>query len=168
VVLLKVIVAVVSVLVLCPLTEASSVATHSVDRLSWLAGCWAIAGGEEGSGEQWTMPAGGTMLGVSRSVNESQTTAYEFLLIRETKEGTIEYVARPSGQAGATFVMVGRSDREVAFENPQHDFPQRISYSLKGEGKLETAIEGMIDGELKTVKFPFRRVGCGGPGLSVK
>jgi len=51
---------------------------------------------------------------------------------------------------------------KVVFENPGHDFPQRISYSLRGAEQLEAAIEGEMGGEKKTIRFPFRRFACGG------
>ncbi len=132
----------------------------SVEDLAWLAGCWASIGGEAGSGEQWTVPAGKTMLGVSRTVRHSETVEYEFLQIRETAAGEIEYVARPSGQTGAAFLLVRLSEREVVFENPDHDFPQRIIYRLIAEGNLEASIEGEVNGETRTVDFPLRRVDC--------
>ena len=131
-----------------------------VEDLAWLAGCWESVGGEPGSGEQWTVPAGGTLLGVSRTVRNSKTVAYEFVQIRETEAGGIEYIARPSGQTGATFLMVRMSEAEVVFENPTHDFPQRIVYRLRGEGNLEARIEGEVEGEAKTVDFPMKRVDC--------
>lgn len=133
---------------------------HSVNELAWLAGCWASVGAEEGSGEQWTQPAGGTMFGVSRSVRDSQTVAHEFMQIRETEDQSIEFLANPSGQEGATFVMVSLKDGEVVFENPDHDFPQRIIYQLMSDGTLAARIEGEIDGELQTVEFPMRRTSC--------
>jgi hypothetical protein len=51
----------------------------SVDDLKWLTGCWASVGGETGSGEQWTIPAGNTLFGVSRTVHGGKTVAYEFI-----------------------------------------------------------------------------------------
>ena len=139
---------------------ASAQEPASVEDLAWLAGCWASVGGEAGSGEQWTVPAGKTLLGVSRTVQSSKTVAYEFLQIRETEAGEIEYIANPSGQTEATFLMVRLSAGEVVFENPDHDFPQRIIYRLKAEGILEASIEGEERGELKKVDFPMQRVDC--------
>jgi hypothetical protein len=132
----------------------------SVDDLAWLAGCWASVGGEAGSGEQWTAPAGNTLLGVSRTVQNSETVAYEFLRIRETEAGEIEYIAKPSGQEEATFLMVRLSAGEVVFENSGHDFPQRIIYRLKAGGNLEGRIEGEVKGEVRMVEFPMKRVDC--------
>ena len=135
----------------------------SVAALSWLAGCWASVGSEAGSGEQWTVPAGNTMLGTSRTVQNSKTVAYEFLQIRETEAGEIEYVANPSGQPEAAFLLVRLSEREVVFENPDHDFPQRIIYRLRAERNLEARIEGTVNAEARAVDFPMTRVDCESP-----
>ncbi len=139
---------------------APAAESESVQNVAWLAGCWASVGGEAGSGEQWTVPAGRTLLGVSRTVQNSKTVAYEFLQIRETDAGEIEYIAKPSGQTEATFLMVRLSEREAVFENPGHDFPQRIIYRLKADGNLEASIEGEVKGEVRTVDFPMKRVDC--------
>ena len=139
---------------------ASGQEPASVEDLAWLAGCWASVGGEPGSGEQWTVPAGKTLFGVSRTVQNSKTVAYEFLQIRETEDGEIQYIAKPSGQTEATFVMVRLSDGAVVFENPGHDFPQRIIYRLKAGGNLEARIEGEAKGEVRTVDFSMKRLDC--------
>ena len=111
-------------------------------------------------GEQWTAPAGKTLLGVSRTVIDSRTVAYEFVRIRETEAGEIEYIVKPSGQSEATFIMVQLSASEVVFENLDHDFPQRIIYRLRAGGNLVARIEGEIKGEFRTVDFPMKRVDC--------
>ena len=131
----------------------------TVEELAWLAGCWASVGAEAGSGEQWMAPAGGTLLGVNRSVKGSKTVAHEFLQIRESTSGDLEYVANPSGQSEAIFSTVRLSENEVVFENPEHDFPQRIIYRLSGETLLGR-IEGQQEGEPRAVDFPMKRVDC--------
>lgn len=147
-----------------PVGHASASApmeARSVEDLAWLAGCWASTGGEEGSGEQWMAPAGGTMLGVSRTVRDSNTVAYEYMQIRNTAEQNVEFIAKPSGQSEAAFIAVELTDGEVVFQNPGHDFPQRIIYALKADGALEVRIEGEMDGDVRRVTFPFTRIACG-------
>ena len=82
---------------------------------------------------------------------------YEFLLLRESAGGEIHYVAKPSGQAEAAFKLIRASATEVVFENPQHDFPQRISYTLKADGKLTAAIEGTKNGKTRRVEYHYQR-----------
>ena len=128
----------------------------SVQDLGWMSGCWASVGGEAGSGETWTAPAGGTLLGVSRTVKGGKTVAHEFMQIRETAPGQIAFLALPSGQKEASFPLVRLSGREAVFENPGHDFPQRVIYRRDGE-RLTGRIEGSEGGETKGFDFPMQR-----------
>ena len=133
--------------------------------LAWLAGCWATLEGEPGSGEQWMPPAGGTLLGVSRTVKGGRTVAHEFMQIRETAPGRLAFIANPSGQAQATFPAKSLGTHEIVFENPAHDFPQRVIYRLDDAGFLRARIEGEIDGKPRAEDFPMRRVSCENSGL---
>jgi hypothetical protein len=130
-----------------------------VQDLAWMSGCWASVDGEAGSGETWTAPAGGTLLGVSRTVKGGKTVAHEFMQVRETGPGRIAFIALPSGQKEASFPLVRLSGQEAVFENPQHDFPQRVIYRREGD-LLTGRIEGRIDGEAKAIDFPMRRQPC--------
>lgn len=130
-----------------------------IGDVSWLSGCWASDGAEPGSGEQWTMPAGGSMFAVSRTVRGGKTTAFEFLRIIETEDGGLLYIALPSGQTLTTFVMISISPDEVVFENPDHDFPQRVAYR-RAAGQLVGRIEGTINGQDRRIEFPMTAVDC--------
>jgi len=131
-----------------------------ISDVSWLSGCWASDGGEPGSGEQWTSPAGGSMLAVSRTVRNNKTTAFEFVRIVETEDGGLLYIALPSGQTLTTFVMVSLSADEVVFENPDHDFPQRVAYQRLSADRLVGRIEGTNNGEQRRIEFPMTAVDC--------
>ncbi len=139
---------------------APSTAEVTAQDFGWLAGCWASDGREPGSGEMWTAPAGGTLLGVQRTVKGGRTVASEFLQIRENDDGGIEYVALPSGQELTVFRLIAMTDQQATFENPEHDFPQRVIYLRPEDGLLVGRIEGTIDGRERSVDFPMRRVGC--------
>ena len=131
-----------------------------ISDLAWLSGCWAASDQEAGSGEQWMPPAGGTMLGVNRTVRDSKTVAFEFMRIVEQVDGGLEFIASPSGQDTTSFLMISVSDREVIFENPDHDFPQRIIYRLLSDEDLLGHIEGTINGEERAIDFPMKRTEC--------
>ncbi|MCH8073745.1 MAG: hypothetical protein IIA09_17575 [Proteobacteria bacterium] len=132
-----------------------------IAELRWMAGCWSQDGQESGSVEQWTAPAGGTMLGMSRVVSGGKTVAFEFLRIVEEEDGWIGLVASPSGQETARFELVSMSANEVIFENPDHDFPQRVIYHLDSDGDLVGRIEGEVNGTEQAADFPMTRTKCG-------
>jgi len=139
---------------LAPFETAAPPST--VQDLAWLSGCWASVDGEAGSGETWTLPAGGTLLGVSRTVKRGKTVAHEFMQIRETGPGQIAFIALPSGQKEASFPLVRLSGKEAVFENPQHDFPQRVIYRRDGD-LLTGRVEGSEGGKTKGFDFPMKR-----------
>lgn len=127
----------------------------SIDRLGWLTGCWSRARANGITEEHWMAPRGGTMLGMSRTVRDGRTVEFEFVQIR-AGEGTLVYEARPSGQPMATFPLRSATDDMVTFENPAHDFPQRIIYRRTANG-IEARIEGTMNGTPRAVDFPFTR-----------
>jgi len=148
-------------LLLVPQGDGTSPRHFTIGDVGWIQGCW--QGDDAGTRitEQWTTPDGGTMLGVSRTVKNGKTVAYEFIIIRENEAGEVHYVAKPSGQAEAAFKLVRAGDREAVFENPGHDFPQRIIYRREGDGSLYARIEGTAQGQPKAVDFPMKKVPCG-------
>jgi hypothetical protein len=136
-----------------------TVAAPRVEDLAWLAGCWDAAGGEPGSEEHWLAPAGGTLFGISRTVRGGQTVTHELMQIRERGPGELVFIASPAGQATTTFPLVAHGESSVTFENPEHDFPQRVIYRRDGD-VLRARIEGTEGGKEKGFDFPFRRRDC--------
>ena len=143
------------------LSSINAVAAEAdITSLAWLAGCWQSEKGEAGSGEHWLPPAGGTMFGVSRTVKNGKTVEFEFVQLRVNAEGKLVFIALPSGQKEATFVASAVGKDSVTFENPQHDFPQKVIYRLEPGGRLVGRIEGTRGGTFRGVDFPMKRVAC--------
>jgi Domain of unknown function (DUF6265) len=132
----------------------SAQATAKVDALAWLSGCWSMTRPDGMTEEHWMKPAGGSMLGMSRTVRGARTTEFEFLQIREQGDKLV-YIAKPSGQAEASFPSKSITDREVVFENPTHDFPQRIIYRKTPEGRIAARVEGTMNGQPRGFDLPF-------------
>lgn len=131
-----------------------------IGRVAWLQGCWEAAMGERIVEEQWMAPRGTSMVGVSRTVRGDRLVEYELIVIREDGDRLV-YVAHPSGQPSATFPARMVNDSMVLFENPEHDFPQRIGYERTRDGLLAW-IEGTQNGQRRRVEFPYRRATCAG------
>src|SRR5262245_49508403 len=69
-------------------------AKPALTTISWLAGSWSSDERGRQITEQWMSPAGGTMLGMSRTVSQGKTVEYEFLLLRMEPNGEVNYVAK--------------------------------------------------------------------------
>lgn len=130
-----------------------------INSLKWITGCWANDTNNKSVTEQWMKPAGNTMIGMSRTVNNGKTTAFEFLrLVQENAD--IFYIAKPSKQEETSFKLVKQTETEVVFENPTHDFPQRIIYQLKDKDFILARIEGENKGKKMGFDFPMKRAKC--------
>jgi hypothetical protein len=93
-------------------------------------------------------------------VKQGKTVAHEFMQVREHTDGKVAFLAQPSGQRPAAFPLLRISETEALFENLQHDFPQRIVYSIEGGTTLNARIEGMRNGSRRVIAYPMRRVSC--------
>lgn len=129
----------------------------TLESLSWLSGCWERVDGEAGSGEFWTPPAGTSLFGISHTVKGGKTVAFEFMQIRRSDDGAIELIAHPSGQSTTTFRLIEAPEHKAVFENPTHDFPQRVIYQLQDPDHLAAWIEGTDSGEFQRIDFPLVR-----------
>jgi hypothetical protein len=130
--------------------------TRGADDLAWMSGCWMQTRPDGFVEEHWMKPAAGALFGMSRTVRGGRTTEWEFLRIGEER-GQLAYVAKPSGQAESAFPLKRLGDGEVVFEDPKHDFPQRIVYRRNADGSITARIEGEIGGKAKGVEFPYQR-----------
>ena len=131
----------------------------TISDLAWIAGCWEGGGGDTVLQEQWMNPNGKTMLGMSRTVRNDTTKVYEFLRIHQEVDG-IYYTSNPSGQAEASFKLVKFESQKVVFENPDHDFPQKITYELDKNGNLTATISGQYKEAYQKVEFPMLKAKC--------
>jgi hypothetical protein len=134
---------------------------NSVDALNWMAGCWELNVPQRHMtiAEHWMKPAGGTLIGMSRTVRAGKTTGFEYIRVETTGDG-VDYVAKPSSNKEETrFKLVKSSASEAVFENLAHDFPQRIIYRSQPDG-LFARIEGTQNGKLNGLDIPMKRAKC--------
>ena len=137
-----------------------SQAIPSVADLAWMAGCWERRGAETVVEEQWMRPAGGMMMGMSRTVRGGRVSDYETTRIEE-REGAVVFMASPARQPTAEFRATATSRDSVVFRNPAHDFPTSVGYrTAAGGDSLLAWIEGPRGESTARIDFPMRRVAC--------
>lgn len=122
--------------------------------IDWLEGSWCDGRNEE----RWWRGPGDLWLGVSRTVVDGRSRAFEFLRIERERQGWT-YVAQPGGRAPTQFAQVSVAAEGIDFANPQHDFPQRIRYWREGDALLAEIAGSGKTGE-RSQRFRFRRGAC--------
>jgi hypothetical protein len=131
----------------------------SINDVDWLVGCWKSTNSKYNAREHWIPPKGKMMVGMSHTVSNSKTVGYEYLRIEE-REGKLVYIANPSGQKEIAFYQAEITDKKMVFVNPDHDFPQRITYYLLNDGSIHARVEGEKDGKLEGFDIFMERVDC--------
>jgi hypothetical protein len=128
---------------------------HTISELAWISGNWQTgAGGRLQIEEHWMAPAGGSMIGMARTISGGRTIEFEYIRIEE-RAGQIYYVASPRGRCpGTDFKLTRLSGQEALFENPEHDFPKRIVYRKNSDGSLTASIDGGAG--TQSITFAYR------------
>lgn len=132
----------------------------SISAVAWIGGTWSTVGVGAAppagtttttTEERWTTPAGGVMLAMARAVRGTAMPSFEFLCIAE-RAGGLVYTAMPNARTPATdFMLTSFTETSATFENPAHDFPKKIRYSLTPEGLLVTEVSGAAGSRVITV-----------------
>jgi hypothetical protein len=127
-------------------------AKGDLGALAWLVGRFTGKQGNADGEEHWGPAGGGAMLGTARTVAGGRMVAFEFLRIVE-RDGGLVYVAQPGGGPAVEFVLTEIGPKRAVFENPLHDYPQRIVYERVGEDGLRTEISDRTGGRAHAAEY---------------
>ena len=125
-------------------------------RMSWMEGKW--TGEQDGMKleEHWTSAEGDGLVGMHKDVKAGKMVSFEFFRIERHPDGVF-YMTSPHGNPATPFKLVKQDDRRVVFENPEHDFPQRILYWSDRSGTLSARIEGTYNGKPESEEWHWKR-----------
>ena len=123
-------------------------------QMAWLAGTWQRVDLPEGQSgyERWTHDGAQGFVGVGVAERDGKTIFEEKLRIAP-KNGAVYYVADvPENAQPVYFKLTELNKNGFSFENPAHDFPQKIVYK-RDEDRLHVRISA---GD-KASEFEFER-----------
>ena len=107
--------------------------------------------------EEWQLVNENELIGISYSIEDGVKNISESIYLKKFADQWA-YVAVPKNQNIALFALIENSPKKFLFENKEHDFPQKISYEFHKNGRMTTAIQGDVNGEIKSKEFSFRIV----------
>jgi hypothetical protein len=125
-------------------------------RLGFMVGCWQSKPDADGrvNKEVWSAPQGGIMFGWATATRGGELVSFEQSRI-DVRGARATYTASPEGQRPVVFTEAAPDPlalappNSVRFENPDHDYPQRIFYRADGGDLVATIsrIDGSRPGE---------------------
>jgi hypothetical protein len=130
---------------------------NSIQQLKWICDTWQNVSDSVLTKEEWAEQGDTLLSGIGLALaNNKDTLFYERLRIG-FRNNILYYMPTLQGQNNekeVLFKLTALSDTHFVFENPMHDFPQKISYSHRTKNELYAEVEGLIAG--KTRKEGFR------------
>ena len=133
--------------------QGSAPGTARIEDLSWLSGTW--SGEIRGAGSatrfetHYTSPQGGVILSTSKAFRaDGRLSWFEFERF-EAREGKLVVTPYPGGKPSVSFTLVEYDPeaKKAVFANPEHDYPNRISYQRTAEDRLQFLVTGDTEGE---------------------
>ncbi len=138
------------------LALGSGAANAAGSGFDWLAGHWCGGSEQRKIEEFWLPQAGGALLGMSRTLSGDSTESFEFMRLVPSGNDAGFHV-QPNGVPATLFTISSQGRGWVVFENPAHDFPNRIEYRSEGDA-LRAVISGPgEDGKQHEIRFDYRR-----------
>ena len=133
---------------------------NDLKNTEWLIGTWENKTTEGSVYETWNKITGNEYTGKNYIVNEKDTVIFETIRLVQEQEGLFYVPTVKDENNGLPVRFAGKtiSEKQLVFENPQHDFPQIITYTPIGSDSLVAEISGTVNGKQEKQTYPMKRV----------
>lgn len=135
--------------------------TVDLNDFAWLTGDWQRESAKSITTESWRRVSETAFEGSSSRVSKaSGETVFGESLMLAKMGSDIFYIAKVAENAlPIPFKLVNFSKTEAVFENPTHDFPQRIRYRRDGENAFTAIVETIeTSAEMQQrIEFSFQK-----------
>lgn len=132
---------------------------EKLQKMNWLIGNWKTKLPEGTLTEIWTKANDSTFEGSSFFINEKDTIHFEALKLK-SKEDDLIYSATVMGQnndEAVDFKLTSETGNTFVFENPTHDYPQKISYKKIKQTLFIATISGKQQGKSSTESYQMTK-----------
>ncbi len=144
-------------IVSCKKTENS--AKDKIKTADWLIGNWENQLEQGTLSESWEKANDSTFNGKSFFIKDKDTLNNETIVLSQ-KGNDLFYIPVVQGQNNnepVIFKMTKADAKQLVFENPKHDFPQKISYTKITNDSIVAAISGVVNGKTEGESYPMKR-----------
>jgi hypothetical protein len=144
-------------IVSCKNSEANE--KDQIKSANWLLGNWSAKMADGDLSESWKQLNDSTFQGGSFFIKGKDTLHFESITLQQKGE-ELFYNATVKGQnenKAVTFKLTTKTAKQLVFENPKHDYPQKITYTLITKDSLVAAISGIQLGKPSSEKFGMKK-----------
>lgn len=125
----------------------------------WLLGNWENKSDDGDLLDTWTKVNDSIYDGESYFIKGKDTLHFEKIQMKQKGEALF-YIATVKGQNNdkpVTFIHNDTIEKQLVFENPKHDFPQKIVYSRITKDSIIIQISGIQQGKPSSERFSMKK-----------
>lgn len=134
-----------------------NLSAQTSEQMSWVVGTWKISTGNGIIQEDWKIQDDSTLIGRSVFIRNGTDTIPQESIELSFRNGDWYYmptVAKQNDGKAIPFKVIFIKGTEFISENPEHDFPQRISYR-RIKSQLFASIEGRKNAKFAKMNFDY-------------
>lgn len=133
---------------------------EKIKAANWLLGNWESKSVEDNLTETWKKVNDSTFQAQSYFIKEKDTLHFESITLQQIGE-ELTYSAAVKGQNNdkpVIFKLTNTTEKQMVFENPKHDYPQKISYTQITPDSLVAKISGIQKGRPSSEQFSMKKI----------
>ncbi|GIZ10565.1 DUF6265 family protein [Flavobacterium sp. UMI-01] len=149
-----------SLLIACASCSKSTKSDNELIRSSeWILGKWEQQSSEGKLTENWVKTNDSTLTATSFFIREKDTIHKEYVSLQQVGDSLIfktKIIGQNNNQP-LVFSSKEEIENQLQFENPNQDYPQKISYSTPKANQLVVQISGKQLGKPSTEKYTLSK-----------
>jgi len=129
------------------------------EKLYLLEGRWIMKTKKGAIGEEWVKIDKDYLQNRGYSIRSGDTIINERVALKKTPEGIfyISTVENQNNQPPTAFKLSSADNNFFVFENPQHDYPKRITYNFVTKDSIDASIDDGTPTPAKKSVFHYSR-----------
>lgn len=155
----KIILFLLTILIFVSCKESNSNEKDKIKTARWILGNWENNSADGNLSETWKKINDSTFQAQSYFIKEKDTLHFETITLKQKGE-ELTYNAAVKGQNDdkpVAFKLTTATEKQLIFENPKHDYPQKISYTLITPDSLVAKISGIQQGKPSSEQFSMKK-----------
>jgi len=130
-----------------------------LEKANWFLGTWKNTSAEMDLTESWQKETDSSYRAQSFIIVSKDTVFFEHVLLQETNDSLFYKVYNRNEKLSdaVSFYATILKDNQIVFENPNHDYPSKITYKKLNNDSIVAIIEGIKNGKPLSEKFSMRK-----------
>ncbi|RTY83649.1 hypothetical protein EKL99_03440 [Flavobacterium sp. ZB4P23] len=140
--------------------ESDANELEKMKAANWILGNWENKSVDGNLSETWKKVNDSTFEAQSYFIKEKDTLHFESIILQQKGE-ELTYSTMVKGQnedKAVAFKLTTTTEKQLVFENPKYDYPQKIIYSEINPDSIVVKISGIQQGKPSSEQYSMKKI----------